>query len=255
MPYLAYIEDEAPPPAGEFYFFLESNLTAYGTVTGTPVTERALFEGLLATHDVEDFESFTENEAGPFVPIVFTRNGIECTVDVEQTYEDAFSGCYEPLMGSTEGPLISDVPFDALSPARFNTTPGGSKWMETPIFNGFEPDVGCLNPRTRLRSFFTFDPPIAAFGAYGTDWSDFTNDGFKMVITDTDDITQEFEITNDVLEDGGNLFFVGFVDQTGRLYKEIRFETNLPPPPTGDNVDYLGFDDIVMVPFSYVLPP
>ena len=251
MPYLAYIEDEAPPPAGEFYFFLASELSPSGTVTGDPVTERAQFESLVSGYDIEDFEGFTTNEGGPYAPIVFTRNGIECTVDVEQTYEDFDTGCYEPQMGSTEGPVISDNIFAA----RFNTTPSGSKWMETPIFNGLEPDVGCLNPRTRLRSFFNFDPPIAAFGTYGTDWSDFTNDGFKMVIVDTDDVEQEFEITNDILIDGGNLFFVGFVDQTGRLYKEIRFEANLPPPPSGANIDYLGFDDIVMVPFSYVLPP
>jgi hypothetical protein len=105
---------------------------------------------------------------------------------------------------------------------RFNTTSGGSKWW----------DVG---------GAFTlnFATAISAFGFYGTDVGDF-NGQVTIDLLDTTGAHTLYTVANTVNGNNGALLFWGFVD-SAKAYTQISFGNT-----SGTNVDFFGFDDMVI---------
>jgi hypothetical protein len=117
------------------------------------------------------------------------------------------------------------------SSGRFNTTtpvtPPG-QWWDTSAFQ------------------FTieFSTPISAFGFYATDVGDFRGLlSLKLYSNNVHVKTLDISNTFDTSTTNGSLLFFGFVDRSIK-YDKISFVTNYPP--ASSQVDYFGFDDMVI---------
>lgn len=118
------------------------------------------------------------------------------------------------------------------TPLGFNTTLGGSEWLQAwPNFN---------SPGETVT--FTFATPVDAFGAYLTD----TQVGFPGPITVTfnDGSFQSLPVMKN--DDTGGALFFGFTD-LGASISSISFNTGA----TGDTRDIWGIDDVR---FAAVVP-
>jgi hypothetical protein len=165
-------------------------------VTSGPSAKRAEFAARTSATGVETWESSTlgANIDGA----VITINGINGTFSL-------------PTYGVVEN--------NGTVSGEFNTTSGGSKWLDA------DPNV-----------VITFASPIAGFGMYGTDFGDFNSQmSWKLYKTGGGTVTHTIGHTVNSLNNGA-LIFTGFVDDTDTYDKVEMLYTDL-----GDAV---GLDDI-----------
>jgi PEP-CTERM motif len=116
------------------------------------------------------------------------------------------------------------------TPVGFNTTPGGSKWLQMfPDFNS-----------SGASAIFDFANPIAAFGFFLSD----TQEGFPGEITvEFDDGTaQSLSFQKTSGETGGVLFF-GFTTDPGQSFNSVTINTG----QTSGLRDIFGIDDVRFV--------
>jgi hypothetical protein len=179
---------------------------------GNAANARASFLGALSGGvGTETFESFND---GTNVPINLTFPG--STGSITAT-----------LNGNPSDGIIS-VAAGQNSAGRFNTTPGGTKLLQTGGGNNFD---------------ISFSSPIAAFGFYGTDIGDFAG---NLVLTLSNGPTETFTLNTGGSQDA-NLLFWGFVDDTN-TYTNITFQNT-------SGSDFFGFDDMTIGDAGQVLPP
>lgn len=178
--------------------FFGENLTPGGTVSGDPATARASFlAGLAGGVGTEDFEGFSPGDATPLAL--------------------SFPGSSGAITATLSGP---GTDIDTGGAGRFPTS--GSQYVETPGGGDFT---------------IAFSAPIAAFGFYGTDLGDVSND---LVITLTDTDSNETSFTIDTAgSPSGSLIFWGFIDSM-TSYTMIEFD-NVP-----GSGDVFGFDDMTI---------
>ena len=114
----------------------------------------------------------------------------------------------------------------APSPLGFNTTPGGSEWLQVaPFFN--DPVGGAVT--------FSFSTPIQAFGAYLTDAQ--TSLPGPITLTFNDGSAEILSIVKNA--DAGGALFFGFTD-FGRSIISVTYNTGA----TADTRDIWGIDDV-----------
>jgi hypothetical protein len=116
----------------------------------------------------------------------------------------------------------------AASVGRFNTTPGGSQFLEAAAGQNFT---------------ITFSSPIAAFGFFGTDIGDFSG---QLTLALTQGGVVNIPIPHTVGGPNGSLLYWGFIDQVN-TYTAIAFNTT-------QSVDRFGFDDMTVGDLGQVVP-
>lgn len=87
--------------------------------------------------------------------------------------------------------------------------------------------------------------PISAFGFFGTDFGDFAGSFSLQLFSGAGATSPQHTIAVPSISGDGSLSFVGFFDDTGRVYDRLRFEiTQTCNPEEGVDCDILGFDDM-----------
>lgn len=226
---------------GALTFYFEENLTPAETVAGTPVTERADFMARLSGTTAETFESYSVGNTS----VASTLNGTTCTI--KRLVVQINGG----FTDTEEVELDPDIDDDTAND-RFNTTSGGSKWLDLTVqtgSDGFWPS-GLWEDRSIVR--FAFSTAIAAFGFYGTDWGDFaTGQDIQIRLTDSDaNVTTHTVVSSDVDRPGGALIFWGFVDSTGTTYTKV--EILIDQADGVSPLEGLGVDDLVFCTPAYL---
>jgi hypothetical protein len=165
----------------------------------------ASFDTAAGPHSVITFEGLP---LGPFANMVVAPG-----VTVTLTAAAAGSGG------------IQNTNQHAPTPLGFNTTAGGTEWLQVfPDFN---------SPGETIT--FTFTTPVDAFGGYLTD----TQAGFpgSITVTVNDGSSQSLPVTKN--DDTGGAVFFGFTD-LGANILSISYNTGA----TGDTRDIWGIDDV-----------
>jgi hypothetical protein len=198
---------------------------------GNALTARNAFMAyLIPTVEVEDFESYSLGYEGmptasPFTPTPFVLNGVSMTIPMPESSPGVpfYSGGQLPLWYVSNDEIFG----------RWNTTTGGSKWLEacqTPIQSIVDGNPAVLE----------FSPSIAFFGAYLTDLGDFTTSVIVIRLIDDNDGFTDYTMPAAVEPFQPSLAFWGFAANTGLLYKRIEFYSVV----TATNIDGWGFDDM-----------
>lgn len=196
------------------------------TVMGAPLIKRTDWETYLAPgYDVLTFESDAVGTQylsdADLPPVVFGINGINATLpDPNDIFGDPV---YDPTIYYTVN--------NSTLLGRWNTTSGGSKWLDN--------CTSSVDDSASEQIAFNFASPISAFGAYFTDLGDFGGT-VTLRLTRSDLTTTTYTLTTG--SSSGSLAFWGFVDATN-TYTKIEFFTTAPG-------DVWGMDDVVFGPFS-----
>lgn len=226
VPGKAFTFTDAAFPGVRIFFGL--NLTPSLLVVGDPVGARAEFLAALAgTAQSYGFEDQTVL-AGPPYAATFTGSGLPIVATIAQI--GALSGVLSIRDSNTSG--------------RFNTTPGGSKFLRTGA-------IELTGVGTQAWAITT-DRPVAAFGFYATDIADFLatsliefrRPGGAVVSTM---VPIAANTTNE------NLAFWGVIDTTGGTFEQIKFSTDYASANPG-TIDYFGFDDFIVADAGQVIP-
>lgn len=159
---------------------------------------------------------------------VVTRNGVDLTfVDI----------------GGGDPAITADSGF-----GRYNMTPSPA--------TGWFVEFPCLyHATTPVEFMMTFDPPIAAFGAYITDPADFTigsSGDVKVTLQITGGSTEVFVVAS-VPSDDGLLAFFGVIAAAGVTYDSVKISSTIAAAGVG-NSDRIGIDNIYWCTESDVLP-
>ena len=196
-------------PAALTTFFGEE-LTPGGVVNPLqdPALARALFLSNLVGVGNEDFENFA---AGKLVPITLSFPGTTGAIMADLTSGGA------------------SVRNSGFGPGRFNTSPGGIRYLETDGGQSFN---------------IALSSPIAAFGFYGTDIGDF---GGQVSLTATNGAVTNLVVPHTVGAPNAALLFFGFIDDAIE-YDNILFSNS-------SGADFFGFDDMVIGDLEQVRPP
>jgi len=203
-----------------YIFFGENGAPDYG-VTGDPVTQRNLFLSSVSNPATLNFEGLTP---GVYTSMNWTPPAPQSSIGITVT---------NPLneIRVDEWDLLVDGP--ATPTGRYNTSPGGSRWVEF-----------------RDRMVLSFSSPISALGFYGTDWGDF-NGTITVTFTDTDGSEITFTVPNTTPAANASLLFWGFVNPF-RQYTQVRFVCNYAVTPLPGDEDYFGIDDLIIATASAV---
>lgn len=130
----------------------------------------------------------------------------------------------------------------ALGGGRYDTT--GETILPRQLLQSSE--LSPLSSATTLPVTLTFDGPgIAAFGFYGIDMGELSGT-VSLTLTDVLGNTRVETLSTGTV--GSSLLFWGFVDDTGTLYRSVRFNNSLPR-------DAFGLDDLVIGTVVIVPPP
>lgn len=130
----------------------------------------------------------------------------------------------------------------ALLGGRYDTT--GETTLPRQLLQSSQ--LSSLSDATTLPVTLTFDGPgVAAFGFYGVDMGELGG-ALSLTITDVLGNTTEETLTTGTV--GSSLLFWGLVDNTGTLYRSVRFNNTLPQ-------DAFGLDDLVIGTVDVVQPP
>jgi hypothetical protein len=124
------------------------------------------------------------------------------------------------------GAIVQDP--GSVSVGRFNTTPGGNKFLET------------------SQNFtINFSAPVAAFGFYATDVGDF---GGTLTLTLSDGTTTTVTVPAiSAQPPGGSVEFFGYIN-TDDPFTKVTFGDTEP------GVDFFGFDDMTIGSIEQVNP-
>jgi hypothetical protein len=211
--------------------YFGENLNPNWGVSGAPVTARQNFTSHLdGTVGVETFETRPYAAHAP-LPIAFTGSAgtvITATMQGGGVVTDVSQ--YKPEYGN--------VPVQG----RFNTTGStgapvaGQFWQSGDTFS------------------ITFDKGISAFGFYGTDIGDWSED-LTMRFTDTDGVTTVYTVpvTNTAPTPNnasGSLLFWGLIDPD-KAYRKVEFMS----PASGKVDDIFGFDDFIIADKKQIVDP
>jgi hypothetical protein len=208
------------------------NPTPSLTLTGSPVTARTAFNAKftgVSSYGVEDITVGTESFN------IITIGTVTTTIE-SVSYNRATSVVTAERMVDVR----DDTAFN-----RFNTTPGGSKYVEVPLNCGS--NIGPVEVKTLK---FVFFQPISFFGFYGTDFGDFTAGNIIARLTKLDNSTTDHVITT-ANRSNGNLIFWGFADGQAE-YKEVEIMID-PSVDVSMTDEFLGVDDIVFGPQSALI--
>lgn len=196
--------------------FFGEDLSPGGTVPagGNAENARNAFLATLAGGvGTEDFEGIAVGTTTPF--------GVN------------FPGSTGSITATIGSGASSATVLGAPSAGRFNTTSGGSNFLETDAGGDF---------------VISFSSGVSAFGFYGTDIGDFGN---ELVLTASNGTTETLEVGNTVGSGGstsGSLLFFGFID-TLNEYTSVAFAND----PGG--VDIFGFDDLTIGDAEQIINP
>ncbi len=176
-------------------------------ITSWPTADAASadFQNHLVGVGTENFEGFANGQS---VPLNITFPGAGTAT----------------LTG--DGTIVQDP--GSVSVGRFNTTPGGSKFLET------------------SQNFtINFSAPVAAFGFYATDVGDF---GGTLTLTLAGGTTKTVTVPSvPGTPPGGSVEFFGLID-TDDPFTQITFGDTQP------GVDFFGFDDMTIGSIEQVNP-
>jgi hypothetical protein len=180
--------------------------------------------------EVETFESYALGYEGmptsaPFIPVPFVLNGVSMTIPMPESSPGVpyYSGVSIPTWYVSNSNFFN----------RWNTTSGGSKWLE-----------GCQTPLQAITngnpSVLEFSPSIAFFGAYITDIGDFATSSIFIRLIDDNDGFTDYTLPDAIDPSVFNVTFWGFASNGGILYKRIEFYSVV----TASNIDGWGMDDM-----------
>lgn len=177
--------------------FYGENQSPNQTVSGDPLTAHDAFLAQLTGVGTQDFESYAVNATAPFALNFAGSNG-------SITSSLSGSGFISRSLGS----------------GRFNTSPGGSKYLEIDD-----------------QSFtITFSEGISAFGFYGTDIGDYSG---QITLHLQGGGAVDLTVPNTINGNDGSLLFYGFIDP------EVKY-TSISFGNTAAGVDAFGFDDMII---------
>lgn len=190
--------------------------------SGEALAARDAFIAQLTGYETEDMESIallTDNPTLTFGSITATTSNVWCTDDPTHVY---FYG-------------------------RFNTTTGGTRWIET----GAAPPVGVQLNLTE----FTFSAPIAAFGCYITDPTDYKSSVRILAHCDDGTVRHMRLPINPYYEPIGsfNMVFFGFIVKGFGVEKLTFILDDMLTTSGMANTDRVGFDDIMVATSAQVV--
>jgi hypothetical protein len=187
-------------PTAEFFGFRAGPSTA---VSGAALEAREAFLGHMVGTSSYGFEQNLPNPVGGFL-----MNDPDGTTNVVS-------------IGGTAA--MGDA--NSLAAGRFNTTVGGSRWLDI-VSNSVS---------------FTFRDPFAAIGVFLTDIGDFETElKISLRNSETND-TVEFDMTSRLTSTNTqNLAFWGYLDRSGATYNRMTISSRF------SQVDRFGIDDITL---------
>lgn len=225
MPVLNIIKAAGGGPSlPAFTVFYGERLGSMAAPSGDPLTAANSFDSYTTGVTIETWESKTLGAVGG---------------SITSTHGGGLTGTFVPDHGEAGvNEFYDDSGFNDINVGnvttngRFNTTSGGSKFIET-----------------ALPVIYTPSASVAGWGGYFTDAGDFSRP-MTIELTDDDDTVTTYPIGH-TLNGTDTLFFWGFIDPSGTLYKRIRIlsEGDYTPPEFGDPGftifnDFFGLDDV-----------
>lgn len=207
----------------QFVFYRAYGGAALGTVPATIAAKRAEFLAMITSPASYGFENKSAGDTPAVIGTMVFGSGATL-VNVTMT---GSSGTPTPI-------LVRDIN----TAGRFNTTAGGTNYLQVRALNGDYMQLA-------------FSTPVAAFGFYGTDIGDF---GGKLscVMTRSGGGTDTFVIRDDTSTPSPDqdIIFWGVVDPSATWTT-----AQLVMTAGSSTTDYFGFDDFVVARPSQIIAP